>query len=53
MDHVARRINLDHRGCQMSGVQVALKHVLPVEEKHMVVGIHTDSAQPSEDPTVW
>ena len=33
----------------MSGVQVALEHVLPVQEQHMVARIDADAAEPEAD----
>src|ERR1700682_1855139 len=49
---VPRRIDLYYWRSQAPGVQIRLQHVLPVEEEDVVLGIHTNSAQASDDPSV-
>src|SRR4029077_40726 len=45
ISHVARGIQLDDRRSQMPRIQVSLQHVLPIQEKYMVLGIHAYSAE--------
>ncbi len=39
-------------GREMTGIQVDLRHVLAVQEEHVVVQIHADSAESADHPAV-
>src|SRR5207253_5077939 len=45
-------IELDDRWSELAAVQVALDHVLPIQDEDMVLGVHTGAAKPSQHPAV-
>jgi hypothetical protein len=52
IDHVARWIEFDERWSQACGVQIALVHVLTIQNQDVILGIDADSAKAAKRPTI-